>query len=54
MTPRDLPAVKARLRSSELPALQALAARALAMESAAEVRALDAAPVVEMRERSAA
>jgi len=54
MTPRDLPAVKARLRSSELPALQALAARALAVESAADVRALDAAPVVEMRERSAA
>lgn len=54
MTPRDLPAVKARLRSSELPALQALAARALTMESAADVRALDIAPVAEMRERSAA
>ncbi|WP_454278247.1 phosphoenolpyruvate--protein phosphotransferase [Sphingomonas sp. Marseille-Q8236] len=54
MTPRDLPAVKARLRSSELPALQALAARALTMESAADVRALDVAPVAELRERSAA
>ncbi|WP_294239080.1 phosphoenolpyruvate--protein phosphotransferase [uncultured Sphingomonas sp.] len=54
MTPRDLPAVKARLRASELPALQALAARALTMESPADVRALDVAPVAELRERSAA
>lgn len=54
MTPRDLPAVKARLRASELPALQTLAARALTVESAAEVRALDVAPVVAMLERSAA
>jgi len=54
MTPRDLPAVKARLRGSDLPALQALAARALTVESAADVRALDMAPVVEILERSAA
>ena len=54
MTPRDLPAVKARLRVSELPALQALAARALMVESAAEVRALDIVPVADMPERSAA
>ncbi len=54
MIPRDLPAVKARLRASELPALQALAARALSVESAADVRALDVAPVAAMLERSAA
>ncbi|MET3436176.1 phosphoenolpyruvate--protein phosphotransferase [Sphingomonas sp. 1185] len=54
MTPRDLPAVKARLRTSELPALQALAARALEMESAADVRALDAAPTGDQLERNAA
>ncbi|AXJ95097.1 MULTISPECIES: phosphoenolpyruvate--protein phosphotransferase [unclassified Sphingomonas] len=54
MTPRDLPAVKARLRASDLPALRALAARALTVESAAEVRALDVAPVATMPERSAA
>jgi phosphocarrier protein FPr len=41
MTPRDISAVKARIRESELAALQALAQRALAMEGAAEVRALD-------------
>lgn len=41
MTPRDIPAVKARLRASDLPALQALAARALAATTAAEVRALN-------------
>ena len=41
MTPRDIPAVKARIRKAGLPALQALAAQALAAESAADVRALD-------------
>ena len=54
MTPRDLPAVKARLRASDLPALQALAALALTVESAAEVRALDVVPIRAMPERSAA
>jgi phosphocarrier protein FPr len=42
MTPRDVPAVKARLRASDMPALEALAARALDCEGAADVRALDA------------
>mgnify|MGYP003365246008 CR=1 FL=1 len=41
MTPRDIPAVKARLRSSAMGDLQALAARALAAETAADVRALN-------------
>jgi phosphoenolpyruvate-protein phosphotransferase len=41
MTPRDIPAVKARLRASELTALQKLAARALDCETAGDVRALD-------------
>jgi phosphocarrier protein FPr len=41
MTPRDIPAVKARIRNSGLPALQALAAQAVAAASAADVRALD-------------
>ncbi len=41
MTPRDIPAVKARLRDSDFTALQALAARALACDTADEVRALD-------------
>ena len=41
MTPRDIPAVKARIRASSLGALQALAARALDATSAADVRALD-------------
>jgi phosphocarrier protein FPr len=41
MTPRDVPAVKARIRGSDLPALEALARRALEMEGADEVRALD-------------
>ena len=41
MTPRDIPAVKARLRASDMPALQALAAKALAAETAADVRALN-------------
>jgi len=40
-TPRDLPAVKARLRASRFSDLQALAARALAAPTAAAVRALD-------------
>lgn len=43
MTPRDIPAVKARIRQSDSVALAALAARALDMEGAAEVRALDGA-----------
>lgn len=41
MTPRDVPAVKARIRASEVLILEALARRALEMEGAAEVRALD-------------
>ncbi|WP_313808756.1 phosphoenolpyruvate--protein phosphotransferase [Sphingobium sp.] len=41
MTPRDIPAVKARIRASHLTDLQALAARALDATSAAQVRALD-------------
>ena len=41
MTPRDIPAVKARIRASAMPELQALAARALAAETAADVRALN-------------
>jgi phosphocarrier protein FPr len=41
MTPRDIPAVKARLRNTSFPELQALATRALAADSAAEIRALD-------------
>ncbi|WP_175551303.1 hypothetical protein [Sphingobium sp. YR657] len=40
-TPRDIPAVKARLRASSLGDLQGLAARALDATSAADVRALD-------------
>jgi phosphocarrier protein FPr len=40
-TPRDLPAVKARLRASRFADLQALAAAALAAPNAAAVRALD-------------
>jgi phosphocarrier protein FPr len=40
-TPRDLPAVKARLRASRFSDLQALAAAALAAPTAAAVRALD-------------
>jgi phosphocarrier protein FPr len=40
-TPRDIPAVKARLRESRLTDLQGLAKRALAAASAADVRALD-------------
>ncbi|WP_297443613.1 phosphoenolpyruvate--protein phosphotransferase [Acidocella sp.] len=41
MTPRDIPAVKARLRRESFASLQALATRALACVSAAEVRALE-------------
>lgn len=41
MTPRDIPAVKARLRASSLAALQQLALRALAAETAQAVRALN-------------
>jgi phosphocarrier protein FPr len=41
MTPRDIAAVKARLRGGRQDAFAALAARALTMESAAAVRALD-------------
>ncbi|EIZ80890.1 phosphoenolpyruvate-protein phosphotransferase [Novosphingobium sp. Rr 2-17] len=41
MTPRDIPAVKARIRASSLPQMQALAAKALDAGTAAEVRALD-------------
>ena len=42
MTPRDIPAVKARLRSSSLSELHVLADRALAASSAQAVRALSA------------
>ncbi|WP_395393784.1 phosphoenolpyruvate--protein phosphotransferase [Novosphingobium sp. BL-8A] len=41
MTPRDIPAVKARIREASFDDLRALAAKALDMESAAEIRALD-------------
>lgn len=41
MTPRDIPAVKARLRDSDLAQLQSIAAKALECETADEVRALD-------------
>jgi phosphocarrier protein FPr len=41
MTPRDIPAVKARLRGANFAALQALAAQALAADTAEDVRALD-------------
>ncbi|WP_157218207.1 phosphoenolpyruvate--protein phosphotransferase [Flavisphingomonas formosensis] len=43
MTPRDIPAVKARIRASSLGSLRTLAERALDAESAADVRALDRA-----------
>ncbi|MDQ1155505.1 phosphoenolpyruvate--protein phosphotransferase [Brevundimonas sp. SORGH_AS_0993] len=43
MTPREVPAVKARLRGSSLAALADLAARALEAESASDVRALGGA-----------
>jgi len=41
MTPRDIPAVKARIRRSDMHALQALAAHALFAETPANVRALN-------------
>jgi phosphocarrier protein FPr len=41
MTPRDIPAVKARLRASSFDALKTLANRALACATAEKVRALD-------------
>jgi phosphocarrier protein FPr len=41
MTPREIPAVKAKLRSKNFAALQTLAANALAAATAADVRALD-------------
>lgn len=40
MTPRDIPAVKARIRSYSFEAMQRLAEKALAMESAEEVESL--------------
>ncbi|WP_341918505.1 phosphoenolpyruvate--protein phosphotransferase [Hydrocarboniphaga effusa] len=43
MTPRDIPAVKARLRASTLSELRELAERALKAETAADVRKLDLA-----------
>lgn len=43
MTPRDIPAVKARIRKTSLTALQALATRALEAGTPDEVRALDGA-----------
>ncbi|GAM06244.1 phosphoenolpyruvate--protein phosphotransferase [Novosphingobium sp. MBES04] len=41
MTPRDIPAVKARIRQSRIEDLQALARQALAARDVAAVRALD-------------
>ncbi len=41
MTPRDIPAVKARLRGVEFSALKALAEKALRAATAADVRALE-------------
>jgi phosphocarrier protein FPr len=41
MTPRDIPAVKARIRGASLAEMQALAAKALDAGTAAEVRALN-------------
>jgi len=43
MTPRDIPAVKAKLREVNFESLKALAAQALELGTAAEVRALDVA-----------
>jgi phosphocarrier protein FPr len=45
MTPREIPAVKAKLRGCSFADLQALGAKALAAASAADVRALDQATV---------
>nr|WP_231635928.1 phosphoenolpyruvate--protein phosphotransferase [Novosphingobium sp. ST904] len=47
MTPRDIPAVKARIRGASLESLRTLAARALDMESAGEIRALDGPKIEE-------
>ncbi|GBQ30319.1 phosphoenolpyruvate--protein phosphotransferase [Gluconacetobacter sacchari] len=44
MTPRDIPAVKARIRGTSLADLRALAARALQAGTPDAVRALDGAP----------
>ncbi|SMO91618.1 phosphoenolpyruvate--protein phosphotransferase [Paracoccus laeviglucosivorans] len=41
MTPRDIPAVKERIRNADLSELQALAQRALMAQDAASVRALE-------------
>jgi phosphocarrier protein FPr len=41
MTPREIPAVKAKLRAASFAVLQTLAANALAAATAADVRALD-------------
>ena len=41
MTPRDIPAVKARIRGSSLAEMEALAAKALGTGTAAQVRALN-------------
>ncbi len=41
MTPRDIPAVKARLRAGNQRDFAALARQALALDGAAAVRALD-------------
>lgn len=49
MTPRDIPAVKARIRGASLEGLRALAAKALDMESAGDIRALDV-PAIEQGE----
>jgi len=43
MTPNDIPAVKARLRSTRLADLQALAGKALDCETTEQVRALEGA-----------
>ncbi|QSR20265.1 phosphoenolpyruvate--protein phosphotransferase [Novosphingobium sp. KA1] len=47
MTPRDIPAVKARIRGASLEGLRALAAKALDMESAGDIRALDVPEIEE-------
>lgn len=44
MTPRDIPAVKARIRATSLAALRALAAKALDAGTPDAVRALDGSP----------
>lgn len=47
MTPRDIPAVKERIRQSDLSDLQGLAQQALAARDAVAVRALALPPVRE-------